>query len=304
MIALTKPFLTRPRLSSLLKKLIKLTFQLLILFLPSQLALHFWPTWAYVYGFRIDYFSPTLHLTDVLTIILLGLWLFESLLLKGKKKCSRHLKHQCLTAVFVSVLLMGVNTYLAISPWLAAYKWIKIIEFILIGAFVARKKEFDFKDWIAKPLVFSLLAVTMIAFIQFNFQKTVGGLLYLVGERSFTAITPGISTFTLFGRELLRPYSVFPHPNAMAGFLGVGIFLLLFDIKNTNRKTFWYKLALIFSFSALILSVSHGAWIAAFLVSIIFLIEKFNKMCGAGTITEIQWQNRPVRGRKPTDRKT
>ena len=200
MIASIKPFLTRFRLSSLLKKLIKFTFQLLILLLPSQLALHFWPTWAYVYGFRIDYFSPTLHLTDVLAIILLSLWPFEFLLLKGKKKCFKYLKHQCLTVVLVSVVLMGVNTYLAVSPWLAAYKWIKVIEFILIGVFVARRKEFDFKDWIAKPLVFSLLAITMIAFIQFYFQKTVGGLLYLVGERSFTAITPGISTFTLFGR--------------------------------------------------------------------------------------------------------
>ncbi|RLC32541.1 hypothetical protein DRH13_01600, partial [Candidatus Woesebacteria bacterium] len=149
-------------------------------------------------------------------------------------------------------------------------------EFALIGLFVAQAKDFKFNSWIAKPLSFSLIVVSVIAFIQFVLQRTVGGPLFLLGERSFTAITPGIATFTLFGRELLRPYSVFPHPNVMAGFLGTSFFLLLLGL-NKRQKPSYYKLSLVITFLALILSISQGAWISFVLIGLICTFSKRSK---------------------------
>ena len=276
MIASIKSLLKRPSFVGLLKKLIRFTFQLLILLLPTQLALHFWPNWAYVYGFRIDYLSPTLYLTDILIILLLVFWAIQQFVEKRVNKRHTKDKRAYLLILTLLIVFVGVNTFYAISPLVAIYKWIKVVEFILIGLFVARAKDFNFSSWIAKPLFFSLIAVSAIAFIQFNLQGTTGGFLYLLGERSFTVTTPGIATFSLFGRELLRPYSVFPHPNVMAGFLGTGFFLLLLGLNKKQKIPFYYKLSLVVTLLTLILSISQGAWISFVIAGLVLVIAKGN----------------------------
>src|SRR5438045_3586285 len=51
-------------------KISLLFFYLLFLFLPTQFGKHFWPEFSFVYGLRLDYLSPTIYLTDILTIII------------------------------------------------------------------------------------------------------------------------------------------------------------------------------------------------------------------------------------------
>ena len=276
MIASIKSFLTRPASTALLNKLLKSTFQLLILLLPTQLALHFWPTWAYVYGFRVDYFSPAIYFTDIVVVVLFALWSIQARNKGALHKSIAKRSNSVWIAALLIILFMAINIYSAKGPWIAAYKWVKVVEFILIGVFVSRKKEFDINSWIAKPISYSIIVVSIIAFVQFGLQRTVGGLLYLLGERSFNVITPGIATFTLFGRELLRPYSIFPHPNAMAGFVGVGFFLLLWGANKKLKETLLYKLSLGFSILTLVLSVSHGAWIAVAITGLMLVVEKYN----------------------------
>jgi hypothetical protein len=55
-----------------LKKLItsQTIFLTLLLLLPTQLGLHFWPQWASVFGMRVDYLSPTIYLTDIIIFLL------------------------------------------------------------------------------------------------------------------------------------------------------------------------------------------------------------------------------------------
>lgn len=276
MIASMKSLLIRSISTDLLKQLVKFTFQLFILLLPTQLALHFWPSWAYVYGFRIDYLSPTLYLTDVLAIILLVLWAIQSFHSKTIAKKSNRSKHEYLLAMILLIGFVGVNIFFAKSSWVSAYKWIKIGEFALVGLFIARVKDFKFNSWIAKPLSFSLIIVSIIAFIQLALQRTVGGPLFMLGERSFSIVTPGIATFTLLGRELLRPYSIFPHPNVMAGFLGTSFYLLLLGF-NKRQKPFYYKLSLVLAPLVLILSISQGAWISFVLVGLVYVFLKRSK---------------------------
>ena len=51
-----------------LDKVYHLLFQIFIFLLPTQLAYHFWPNWALVYGIRVDYLAPAVYLTDILVI--------------------------------------------------------------------------------------------------------------------------------------------------------------------------------------------------------------------------------------------
>ena len=47
----------------------------------------------------------------------------------------------------------------------------------------------------------------------------------------------------------------------------------------------------------LILEADHGAWRQELAMLAPRIIEKFNTLCGPGTVVEIQWRERPVPGR-------
>ena len=55
-------------------KLYQLLFSLLILLLPTQLGRHFWPSYSFVFGLKVDYLSPTLYLTDIFLVLTLIAW--------------------------------------------------------------------------------------------------------------------------------------------------------------------------------------------------------------------------------------
>ncbi len=276
MIASIKSLLKRSRIEDLLRLLVRVTFQALVLLLPTQLALHFWPQWAYVYGFRIDYFSPTLYLTDVFIVLILAFWFVQTRFHKKKHPKSKSVKYQNWLVVFLVLVFIGLNILLAIRPELAVYKWVKIVEFIFIGFFITRIEEFDFTSWVLKPLSYSLIAVSLIALAQFGLQRTVGGFLYWLGERNFTIITPGIATFSLRGRELLRPYSIFPHPNVLAGYLSASVLLLAYSSKEKFKKTLYFRISLVISLVVILLSFSQGAWVALSLVALLLFIGVFS----------------------------
>ena len=48
----------------------------------------------------------------------------------------------------------------------------------------------------------------------------------------------------------------------------------------------------------LVLEADHGAWRQEVTMLVPMIINKFNAMFGEGTVTDIQWWDRPVRGRK------
>ena len=72
-----------------LRLLIEYIFKVFVFLIPSQLAIHLWPKWAYIYGIRIDYFSPTIFLTDILVFLILILWLISLLISKKRINISK-----------------------------------------------------------------------------------------------------------------------------------------------------------------------------------------------------------------------
>ncbi len=48
----------------------------------------------------------------------------------------------------------------------------------------------------------------------------------------------------------------------------------------------------------LILEADHGAWRQELTMLVPMIIKKFNAIFGEGTVTDIQWRDRPHRGRK------
>lgn len=235
-------------------------FNLLSFLLPTQLGLHlnlFTPT---IFGFQIDYLIPTFYLTDIIVFLLV---IFNIKKIKLKKLN---------VLLFVSFVLINIAVSSYKIP--SIYKWIKVIEMILLGIVIIRSKNIKIFNNFVKPLSYSVFIICIIGITQWLLGRTIGGPLYFLGERSFRLGDPGISSFNLFGVEMLRPYSVFSHPNSFAGFLLVfSIFLISFK-KSFNIKYF-YALSILVLVN-LFLTYSSNIFITILLLIVLLIKPSLN----------------------------
>lgn len=243
------------------------------MFLPVQLGKHFWPSFATVSGLRIDFLAPTFYFTDILLIFFCTFslkqvpWRFFRSLLFG-----------------AIIFFTFINLIFSIEPLNTLIGIIRLSEYSLFSYLAAR--ILSKKGMLRKSLNVLLLAalwVSALAFAQFFLQKSVGGLLYFLGERSFSAQTPGIANASLSGLLVLRPYATFPHPNVLGGFLAAVITLVLYwglhpylQEKGMN-KTSWFILGGVFiCLMALLLSMSRSAILALFLIWVFYVLRMKN----------------------------
>jgi len=273
-------------------KLHRVFFYLTIILLPTQLGKHFWPDWALVMGRRLDYLSPTLFLTDITIFLTLLSWFFSSF-------SSFKIKNYWKFVAFVGFVVL--NIFFAVSPLVALYKWLKILEFVLFGFYIIKTKpSFSRSLWC---LSFAVFYSSIIAIAQFFLQHSVGGMLWFLGERAFDINTPGIARIqilplllsyrltVLSSTELLRPYATFPHPNVLGGFLAVilPLFITMFATIQINhqRITNSYEYTNIFikiyawsviilGIIAIILTFSRSAWVAFIALFVLLKIKNWN----------------------------
>jgi O-antigen ligase len=260
----------------ILEGLLKRIFQIFVFIIPTQLALHLWPEWAFVYGIRIDYYSPAIYLSDILIFVILFLWVIHSLLLKKRLT----LKKSIILPVFISIFIL-INILVSMSPELSFLKWIKLLEMLSMAFFITKFRKIEIHKWILLPLSLSLILFTSIGIGQFILKSTIGGFFYFLGERSFSVNTPGVALVNFNGNQLLRAYSTFPHPNSLAGFIVINIFLLLNYEKQIKKELF--RTTITFAFVGLIITFSKSAFLGLLICLTFLLLEKRVKMIKRNT---------------------
>jgi len=239
-------------------------FSLLILFLPTQLGYHVWPQWAMVLGRRVDYLSPTLFFTDILVAFTLCFWALSQKRLRLPKI---HRSHWFALVVFA--IVVGINIFFAQSKPVAIYHWIKYIEFTLLGLYIVKTK-------FPSPTLFFLLSIgilysAVIAIVQFFFQHSIGGPMWFLGERSFTVDTPGIARIALGGKEWIRSYGTFPHPNVLGGFLATVLPVVIYHWSGRKKIFFWATIIL--GIAGIVTAFSRSAWII-FALGVLWVWQK------------------------------
>lgn len=244
-----------------INKLENYLLSLLLFLFPTQLAIHFWPKEAFVFGIRVDYLSPAIYLTDVLIVLLLSMWVY----LRKAEFIKTLKKYRKVFYVFFAVAILNIP--FSTFPELSLFRWLKYLEFILLGFYLKGKNNYSIK-----PLYYSAILFSLIGILQFATGGTLGGLLYFFGERSFTANTPGIALFEIFGRQFLRAYSTFSHPNSMAGYMGLLSISLLSgaSLKRLNYKLLGFGII----FLAILLTFSISAFIAIAVATFLFVFLK------------------------------
>lgn len=214
-------------------------FKLIILALPTQLGLHFWPEFSRVLGLKIDYLSPTIYLSHLLIF---------SLLLLNLKKTIRLVKEN-ISFTKILLVLCVINSLTSLSPILTTIKWTEIFIYYLLFLYVKSNRNLLSKK--IKYLYLALLVVFLIQTSQFLNQKSLGGLFYWLGERDFTQTTSSLPKVQMMDRELVRVPSTFSHANSLAGFMLLSLISLKF-LKSP-------KLPKIISFVSILLSGSKNA---------------------------------------------
>lgn len=243
----------------------KALFSLLLFLFPSQFGYHFWPKFAFLFGIRVDYLSPTVYLTDLIVF-----FLFLIFFVRSRKSFLKSLQKNLLYVLFF-VLFVFLNIFFANNPGPAIYKWLKAIELFFLGYYVFRLKE---TKKAFRVLSLSVAFFSLPAIFQFLFQKAIGGPLYYLGERTFSVSTPGIALVNIFGREYLRAYSTFSHPNSLAGFFGLFL-ILLFLSRRKKEKSF--PLVGLLGLTGFALAFSWGAFLSLVSVAIFYLIWQKRK---------------------------
>jgi len=260
-----------------MKKLHQALFSLLLILLPIQLGRHFWPDFSLISGIRVDYLSPTIYLTDLLVIGILGVWFWERRSqLSVFSFQSLVKKYRWIIAVFC---LLFVNAFLAQNQGAAFYKLIKIIEFTLLGFYVAKNNYTPFAIakrqalLIRRTLSLAVIYSSFIAIAQLLKQASLDGVFWWLGERTFNAFTPGIARAVWDGQLIMRPYATFSHPNVLAGFILVSLTLIAMNRTKETWQRIVKWLVVILGTITILISLSRAVWLVGVLVCFWLIIR-------------------------------
>ena len=258
-------------------RLEKRLVQLLVFLIPSNLALHWYINSAYLNGKLIDYLLPKFYLSDVPALMLILIYLFRILKLHRYKHLLPYV------AIPLYLFIRSISTPLPLSSiWYS----LKLIELLLLTAYLITYPLKQFLQLIVSPLIAALLFQTSLSLYQFIHQSSFFGY-YLLGESNLE--TSNIAKTVWFGLVEVAPYGTTPHPNVLAGFFTVGILLLLLSthispIQKAKKAAFIVAIGL--SIVIIILTQSFSAIVGLLGCLLIYLIR--NKISTHGLRLLIQ----------------
>ncbi len=241
-------------------------FFIFFLLLPTQLGKHFFLSFSYLSGVRVDYLAPTVYLIDTIVFLLA---------IVNSKTILKFFKNK---KVIIGLFLLLINVLFSRLPTISFYWLIKIIEFLAIISLAKKMLKTLKEKSILTAFLLSGLFELFLSMTQFINKHSVQGIFYYFGERLLSLSTPDVAKASLQGIEFLRPYGTFSHPNSLAGF-----FLVLYFFVLTNKKFNHYLvlkyLFLLVSSLLIFLSFSKIAILTYLFLSIIYYLSSSKLKC-------------------------
>lgn len=230
----------------------------LIAMLPIQLGRHFFLPFSYVLGVRVDYLSLTIYLTDILALFLIA----GHLPYLARKLSSKRF--------LALILILAGNTLFSLIPEISLYTSLKLLE-VLCLYFIFQKIRLPRQHILLAFLTGAVFELALVV-LQFTRMQSLQGLFYFAGERFFTLQTPGIAKASFLGRELLRPYGTFSHPNSLGGFY-LAVYLYALTVNKGRTSPLLTSALLLVSASLVFISFSKAAFASLALLTVIYLIR-------------------------------
>lgn len=219
------------RIFTYIKTLEKWLLQSLVFFIPTNLALHLYKSQAHVYGITIDYLIPKIYVSDFIVMALLGLWLLRNVKTLPSV-LNTALKHGSLIALLIATLV--VSAYQSQYPVAGYWFLLKLAEMSVLVLYMIHNLKLESIKW---PLSLTLLFQALVGIIQWVQKQSLLGY-YFLGETTIRN-NSYIAKTGVTGEIRPLPYGTTPHPNVVAGFLAVGllIILLIDQIQKPSKKS-------------------------------------------------------------------
>ena len=214
----------------------------LLFLLPLQVNKYFWPSYSLISGVRVDYVAPTVYLTDF--IILLAFLLF----LKNLRALRVTRSHLFMLGCAVSFFFFSFFSLMrSAHPFVGLFWMAKTFLTFLFAICVISSVREKGVSWTAQWFVFGMVWVSVLGIAQFVLQRSVG--LFVLGERPLAVDVFGIASMSFEGREFIRAYGTFPHPNVFASYLVTALLLLRWFPRQRLRLLFFslFLVALLFT---------------------------------------------------------
>lgn len=235
-------------------------FLVTIAALPIQLGKFFFLDHSYVLGIPIDYRALTFYLSDI-TIILFT----AAAILENRKKIgivAKTFKPYIVALLIFNFYLILSAVFFSVSREASYFFSSKFFAFSLFSVFAANALQSKNVrgNWLL-VLGASVFWQALVIVAQFARQGSIG--LQFLGERSFDTGTVQIAHSQLNGREFLRAYGTFPHPNLAAAYLAFSLIILFGEIKSQSKLALTKIIFAAVAILAILLTFSKSA--AAFL---------------------------------------
>jgi O-antigen ligase len=258
----------------------------LILLIPTQLGIHFWPEFSYIKGIRVDYLSPTLYLTDILIFLLFIIWLAKSHVARrtSQNDSNGYSASWRIPITFLLIIIFGI--VFSQSPGVGFYGLIKLFEFIFLGFYIAKnihKLKFEI---VLLMFGIAIIFESVLAIAQFFNHGSIQGIFYFFGERYFDSQTLNIANASIGGELILRPYGTFSHPNVLAGYLLTSILFVSSGLNppvggQSAKLKMFCVVALGLGAVALFLTLSRIAILLWILIIGAYLIKRVKRLASS-----------------------
>lgn len=250
-------------------------FYLFFAFVPFSINALVWSKEVFVSGFFNPYLSHFIYLSDV--FLVLSLLFLGASVLFGEKLGFKNWKVfgflDILLLIFIIMACVGL--FFSVDWQNSLIGILRFLEFFAVYFLISR----NFVD--LKILFYIFVGViglvSVIGILQYLLQHSIG--LNFLGEPVLSPDMLGVAKIDLLDKQIIRAYGTFSHPNIFAGYLLLGIFVVIYLLKiSLNQRyvrwIFGFLLA-IFAF-ALISTFSRSAFLALILaVGIYGILFKF-----------------------------
>ncbi len=181
--------------SSLLKYTPISIVLIFLFFLPTQLGKHFFLSFSYISGIRIDYLAPTIYLSDFISLIVVGI--YKNDVWRSLKKYKKW--------VWIILIIAVVNGIGAQQPAVALLKWLKFFQagtlFIVFYQLGKRSRSSS-----PRLFFFILISLTLASLLQLVMVvgqvangQSLQGIFYWLGSRYFSLRTSSFAKISVLG---------------------------------------------------------------------------------------------------------
>ncbi|MBU1970675.1 hypothetical protein KJ605_02820, partial [Patescibacteria group bacterium] len=189
----------------------------LFFILPWNLGKHFEIPSSYINGILIPYLIPTLYFQDILLV-----GIIFSNLVKSRLSFFNHAFNR-LFIVRIFVLFMFACLLSIFFSSRSFPSWYLFGRFLLVFVFMLSSAKLFATSFIRRAfflaIIVNLLLVCLLGVVQFARQSSVFHNYLFFGEQPYSGFTPFIAKESYQGVAKIPPYSVFMHPNILAGFV-------------------------------------------------------------------------------------